>query len=83
MKKFEILKAVADFAESCEANGVDLFYHYSPHVNKLGIDVYNTGKYFSGGNIDFSQDIYFDDKNSWQTLKTTIETIIDKYYGKV
>jgi hypothetical protein len=83
MKKFEILKAVADFAQSCEANGVDLFYYYNPYVNKLTIYVYNNGKYSIDGQIDFSQDIYFNDKNPWETLKITIESIIDKYYGKV
>jgi hypothetical protein len=80
MGKFEILKAVVDFAHSCEVNGVQLFYRYAPHVNMVEVFVYECGKYSENGTIEYSEEIYFDDPNPFEQLEKIIHTIIDKYY---
>ena len=80
MGKFEILKAIVDFAESCDANGVDLFYSYSPHVDMVTIMVYSGGKWTPDNVIELSVPIYFDEPEPLKELEKIIETVIDKYY---
>jgi len=82
MTKLEVLQGLATFALSCEANGVELFYSYQPHVNSVTIIVWEGGKYHGSDGIEFSQTIYFDEKTEESDLKQIIETIIDTYYKK-
>ena len=82
MEKFKILKGIVDFAESCEANGVELFYSYSPRVDMVRIMVYKGGKWTPDNHIELSVPIYFDEPEPFEQLKKIIETVIDKYYEK-
>ena len=80
MKKFEILKAVVDFAESCEANGVQLFFDYAPHCDFVRVYVYKNGKYtVLDSEIEYIEKIFFGDE-PFEKLKEIINQVIDKYY---
>jgi hypothetical protein len=85
MTKLEVLQGLATFAMSCEANGVELFYSYSPHVNSVNVNIYGEGKWTDSNSIEFSENIYLDglDGRSEDRLKYIIESVIDKYFKAV
>jgi len=82
MTKLEVLQGLATFALSCEANGVELFYYYQPHVNSVSVNVWEGGKYHGSDGIEFSHTIYFENAFLETQLTFIINTVIDKYYKK-
>jgi hypothetical protein len=61
---------------SCEANGVDLFYNYSPHINGFSVNVYEGGKWVENGSITFMETVYFNDGDLELQLKKIIDIVI-------
>jgi len=73
-----VFNDVATFIESAKANGVDVFFSYSPHVGGITFSIYKGGKWTEDNEIESMFKIYLNEFD--EHFKQVVETVIDKYY---